>query len=169
MRELLDSGPGCRAVDLYSVLVRPGADFQKLPYYPPYLAEQLLERSVMHREFVRCRRRDHFEPGVPRLYHKGTASGLPANGQSKPTASRPEHDYAAFWTLAQRLGVNVPITLADLDAYLDRKGWRPPHDMLCGSRKNKWLRTLVKHAVGRRADAGLAVFSCGAKRSLAAA
>ncbi|MEX2091562.1 MAG: hypothetical protein WD971_02740 [Pirellulales bacterium] len=159
---LLDSGPGLQAVDLYSVGGAPGADYQKLPYYPPYLAEQLLKRSVMHRDLCAVPSpRDHFlSLAYHALYHKGTASGLPANGQSKPTALRPEHDYASILDrLAERLGVDVPITLADLDAYLDREGWRPPHDMLVRlSRKNKWLRTLVKHAVEDETDAGLAVF-----------
>ncbi len=162
VRELLDGGPGLQAVDLYSVCGSPGADYQKLPYYPPYLADQLLKRSAMHRELCAVPSpRDHFlSLAYHALYHKGTASGLPASGQSKPTASRPEHDYASILEhMAKRLGITVPITLADLDAYLDRAGWRPPHDMLVRlSRKNKWLRALVKHAVDDEADDGLAVF-----------
>jgi hypothetical protein len=151
-----------QAVDLYSVCGAPGADYQKLPYYPPYLAEQLLKRSVMHRDLCAVPSpRDHFlSLAYHALYHKGTASGLPASGQSEPTASRTEHDYASILErMAKRLGITVPITLADLDAYLDREGWRPPHDMLVRlSRKNKWLRALVKHAVDDETDAGLAVF-----------
>jgi hypothetical protein len=162
VRALLDSGPGLQAVDLYSVCGAPGADYQKLPYYPPYLAEQLLERSVMHRDLCAVPSpRDHFlSLAYHAVYHKGAASGLPSSGQAKPVASRSEHDYAKILErMARRLGVTVPITLADLDAYLDAEGWRPPHDMLVRlARKNKWLRTLVKHATDDEADAGLAVF-----------
>ena len=162
VRALLDSGPGLQAVDLYSVYGAPGADYQKLPYYPPYLAEQLLKRSVMHRELCAVPSpRDHFlSLAYHAVYHKGTASGLPTSGQAKPVAARPEHCYANILErMAERLGITVPITLTDLDAYLDREGWRPPHDMLVRlSRKNKWLRTLVKHAVEDETDAGLAVF-----------
>ncbi len=162
VRELLDSGPGLQAVDLYSVCGAPGADYQKLPYYPPYLAEQLLDRSVMHRGLCAVPSpRDHFlSLAYHAVYHKGAASGLPTSGETKPVALRPEHDYAMLLErMARRLGVTVPITIVDLDAYLDAEGWRPPHDMLVRlARKNKWLRTLVQHAADDEADAGLAVF-----------
>ena len=98
VRELLDSGPGVQAVDLYSVCGAPGADYQKLPYYPPYLAEQLLARSVMHRDLCAVPSpRDYFlSLAYHAVYHKGAASGLPTNGQAKSVATRPEHDYAKF-------------------------------------------------------------------------
>jgi hypothetical protein len=61
--------------------------------------------------------------------------------------------------MARQLGITVPMTLADLDAWLDSQGWRPPHDMLVRlGRKNKWLRTLVHRAADDPSDVGLAVF-----------
>jgi len=150
VRELLDSGPGVQAVDLYSACGAPGADYRKLPYYPPSLAKQLLARSVVHRDlFAAPSSGDHFlSLAYHAVYHKGAASGLPADEQAKPVASRPEHDYATILArLARRHGVAIPITLADLDAYLDSQGWRPPRDMLVRlARKNKWLRALKQAA-----------------------
>jgi hypothetical protein len=162
VRDLLDNGPGIQAVDLYSVCGAPGADYRKLPYYPPYLAEQLLERSVRHRDVCSVPSpRDHFlSLAYHALYHKGTASGLPLDSKTKASAKRTEHDYVAILSsMSRRLGVNVQITLTDLDGYLDSQGWRPPHDMLVRlARKNKWLRTLVRQSFDDPADAGLAVF-----------
>jgi nucleoside diphosphate kinase len=65
-----------------------------------------------------------------------------------------------LWQLAQRLGIDVPITLEDLDAYLDSQGWRPPHDMLVRlSRRNRWVRSLLSHPTEHRtAEDRLAVF-----------
>ena len=83
VRDVLESGPGIQAVDLYSVCGAPGADYRKLPYYPPYLAEQLLERSVPHRDVCSVPSpRDHFlSLAYHAVYHKGTASGLPLDAQ----------------------------------------------------------------------------------------
>ncbi len=47
VRSLLDDGPGIQPIDLYSVTGLPGADYRSMPYFPPYLAEQLLERAVV--------------------------------------------------------------------------------------------------------------------------
>ncbi|MEX2115097.1 MAG: hypothetical protein WD845_18020, partial [Pirellulales bacterium] len=42
---MLDEGPGLQPIDLYSVTGLPGADYCGMPYYPPYVAQQLLDRS----------------------------------------------------------------------------------------------------------------------------
>jgi hypothetical protein len=85
---------------------------------------------------------------------------LPADGRSRPKNLRPEHDYPVILAeLAQQQGIEVPITIADLDAYLDTQGWRPPHDMLVRlARKNRALRSLVGQGGDSATDAGLAVF-----------
>lgn len=162
VRRLLDSGPGLQAVDLYSVCGAPGADYRKLPYYPPYLAEQLLDRADTHNNLCSVPSPlDHFlSLAYHAVYHKGFASGLAADRSSRPKVKRPEHDYTRILTdMAQRLGVDVQITIADLDAWLDAEGWRPPHDMLVRlARKNRALRTLIVESRAEGDDAGLAVF-----------
>jgi hypothetical protein len=162
VRNLLDSGPGIQKVDLYSVYGAHGADYRKLPYYPPYLAEELLDGAILHRELCAVPSpRDHFlSLAYHAVYHKGHSSGLPADGRSRPKNLRPEHDYPVILAeLAQQQGIEVPITIADLDAYLDTQGWRPPHDMLVRlARKNRALRSLVGQGGDSATDAGLAVF-----------
>jgi hypothetical protein len=162
VRKLLDSGPGLQAVDLYSVCGAPGADYRKLPYYPPYLADQLLARAETHRELCSVPApHDHFlSLAYHAVYHKGHASGLAADGDSQPRVKRPEHDYARILAdLAKRLSMVVPITIAGLDNWLDAQGWRPPHDMLVRlARKNRALRPLVEQTKSGDADASLAVF-----------
>jgi hypothetical protein len=162
VRKLLDSGPGLQAIDLYSVCGAPGADYRKLPYYPPYLADQLLERAEVHRGLCSVPApHDHFlSLAYHAIYHKGHASGLAADGNSQPRVKRPEHDYARILAdLAKRLSMVVPITIAGLDAWLDAQGWRPPHDMLVRlARKNRALRPLAEQTDGNQGDASLAVF-----------
>jgi hypothetical protein len=162
VRGLLDDGPGIQAVDLYSVCGAPGADYRKLPYYPPYLAEKLLAGTVDERGLCSVPSpRDHFlSLAYHAVYHKGHASGLPFERNSRPKNLRPEHDYAAILAaMANRLGIDTAMTIRDLDQYLDNQGWRPPHDMLVRlARKNRALRALVEQGGNEDADAGLAVF-----------
>ncbi|MGD9637077.1 MAG: hypothetical protein AB7G28_23575 [Pirellulales bacterium] len=160
--KLLDSGPGIQAVDLYSVYGAPGADYRRLPYYAPSLARQILARSVWHRGLC-CvpSPRDHFlSLAYHAVYHKGFASGLSADGRSRSRVKRPEHDYPRILAdMARRLALDVAINIADLDAWLDAQGWRPPHDMLVRlARKNRALRPLVEEIRGEDVDAGFAVF-----------
>ncbi len=162
VRMIFGSGPGLQAVDLYSVCGAPGADYQKLPYYPPYLAEELLDHSVMYHDLCHVPSpRDYFlSLAYHALYHKGLASGLQSRDRSKSANRHPEHDYPAILRrMAQRHGISLADTLEDFDAFLDAQGWRPPHDMLVRlARKNTWLHTLLKHDSADDVDAGLAVF-----------
>jgi hypothetical protein len=163
VRAILDEGPGIAPVDLYSVTGLPGSDFRSMPYFPPYLAEQLLDRANSHRGLCKVPApREHFlSLAYHALYHKGLKSGIPRRGPKKLRRARADHDYQAILSqLADSLGIDVPITLEDLDAYLDLQGWRPPHDMLIRlARRNRWVRTLLQRPEEHEdADHRLAVF-----------
>jgi hypothetical protein len=159
---ILDAGPGIQPIDVYSVTGLPGADLRSMPYYPPYLAEQLLDRATRHRDLCHVPApREHFlSLAYHALYHKGVEAGIPSR-LGTPIKSRSDHNYSVVLArLAHRLGIDVPVTLEDLDAYLDSQGWRPPHDMLVRlARRNRWLRTLLRRPGNdAAADDGLAVF-----------
>lgn len=162
VRSLLDSGPGVQPIDLYSVTGLPGADYGKMTYYPPYLADELLQRAVDHGGLCKVPSpREHFlSLAYHVLYHKGYSSGLKRRGENRPRRECRDHDYTAILgELAKRIGADIPITLEDLDEYLDAQGWRPPHDMLVRlGKKNAWVRGLVHHAPSEEFDNGLAVF-----------
>jgi hypothetical protein len=134
-----------------------------MPYFPPYLAEELLERAVIHRGLCKVPApREHFlSLAYHALYHKGTESGIPATSGKRSKSQKSDHDYVEVINrLAAAIGVNVDATLEGLDSCLDSHGWRPPHDMLIRlSRRNRWVRSLLKHR-GKAADADdqLAVF-----------
>ncbi|MCI0333073.1 MAG: hypothetical protein L0228_07610 [Planctomycetes bacterium] len=162
VRALLDAGPGVQPVDLYSVTGLPGADYGKMTYFPPYLADELLERAVDLRGLCKVPSpREHFlSLAYHVLYHKGLDSGLARRGENRPQRVCPDHDYTAILgKLAARIGIDVPITLEDLDECLDSQGWRPPQDMLVRlAKRNAWIRTLLTPAANERHDNGLAVF-----------
>jgi hypothetical protein len=162
IRAILDEAPGIQPIDVYSMTGLPGADFRAMPYFPPYLAEELLDRAVCHRGLCRVPApREHFlSLAFHALYHKGTGSELPSRDKRQPRR-RSDHNYAAVLArLARQLEIDVPITLEDLDAYLDSQGWRPPHDMLVRlARRNRWVASLLRRPENApAANDGLAVF-----------
>jgi hypothetical protein len=163
VRNILDDGPGIQPVDVYSVTGLPGSDFRSMPYFPPYLADELLDRAVIHRGLCRVPApREHFlSLTYHALYHKGTDSGIPARTGKRSGSVRSDHNYVEVINrLAAAIGMNVDATLEALDGCLDAHGWRPPHDMLIRlSRRNRWVRSLLQHPeLGADPDDQTAVF-----------
>jgi hypothetical protein len=159
---ILEAGPGIQPIDVYSVTGLPGADYRAMPYYPPYLAEQLLDRATRHRNLCHVPApREHFlSLAYHALYHKGVEAGIPSR-LGKPITTQADHNYSVVLSrLAHDLGIDVPVTLEDLDAYLDSQGWRPPHDMLVRlARHNRWVRSMLhRPETGPAADDRVAVF-----------
>jgi hypothetical protein len=162
VHSMLDAGLGIQPVDVYSVTGLPGADYRSMPYFPPYLAEELLDRAVCHRELCHVPApHEHFlSLAYHALYHKGAGAGIPTRAGDR-RRFRSDHDYAlVLGRLARQLGIDVSVTLEDLDGYLDTQGWRPPHDMLVRlARHNRWVRWLVRRPEkASAADDRLAVF-----------
>jgi hypothetical protein len=150
VRKILAIGIGIQPIDLYSVSGLSGSDFRGLPYYPPNCARQMLDGAIVHRNLCRVPApREHFlSLAYHAVYHKGSASGLADRACSLPSREKPEHDYHAILaSLAARLGLELPITLTDLDAYLDQNGWRPPRETLVRlANHNTWLRSHMAEA-----------------------
>jgi hypothetical protein len=162
VRDLLEHGPGMQPLDLYSVNGARGADYRGIAYYPPFVAEAILDRAVEHGSGCRvpCDR-DHFlSLAYHAVYHKGLASGMPSGAGASVGEVRPEHDYATILErMAGRLGIEAAITLNDLHEYLDAAAWQPPRDTLVKlSRRNVWLRSIVGSSAKSPSDAQLGVF-----------
>lgn len=162
VRVMLDEGPGIQPIDVYSVTGLPGSDFRQMPYLPPYLAKELLDHATVHRGLCSVPSpREHFlSLAYHVLYHKGDCSGLPRRGNMNVRRVSTDHNYTAILRkLAAQLGIDPPITLEDLDEYLNTQGWRPSRDMLMRlARRNRWLRTLVVPSQHESGDDGLTVF-----------
>lgn len=132
------------ACDIYSVSGMLGSDFQKMAYFPPHLAGQIVDRARVIKGLYRVPAvRDHFlSLSYHALYHKGYASGLKsAMKPSVPPKKMPDHDYRqVLRDLAAELSIDVGIDLESLDEYLTQQAWRPPFDMLARlSLRNPWI------------------------------
>jgi hypothetical protein len=159
---LLDSGPGIQPCDVYSVTGLPGADYKKMPYFPPHLAAALLFEAQAHSSgaLVPSLRHHFLSLAYHAIYHKGARSGLPSRDRTIPEARNPEHDYRAMLAaIAQQLGISVSLTREDLDEYLRGQGWRPPRDMLVRlATGRRDLKSLVGDHHRSADDPGLTVF-----------
>ena len=151
LRALCQKRPGSIPCDVYSVSGLPGSEWRNTSYYPPALAEQILESAVTEDGRYRTPdRRKHFlSLAFHALYHKGYRSGLPANSPSDRPLSRPaDHDYTSTLArLTESLEIRVDITMADLDAHLAEHGWRPSEDHLERLAKhNPWIADTLRLA-----------------------
>ena len=130
---LLDRKPAGISCDVYAESGTPGFSYGGIPYYPPQLARQILERrvTVAGRVAAPCPE-DHFlSLAYHCVYRKGPDSGLPTSHRSVRPVATPKHDYrGTLAALADRLGLKVGIDMESLDHYLGERGWRPPAPIL---------------------------------------
>lgn len=126
--------PDSQTFDIYTASGLPGSDFGGgVPYYPPEFARSMLASAVLMRDLVRVPDPEHhfLSLAYHAVYHKGYASGLPADEGADADADVSDHDYAGVLTdLATRLGRPMVPTLATLDEVLAEAGLRPPLDTL---------------------------------------
>jgi hypothetical protein len=149
----LDPVSGATPFDIYTVSGLLGTSFKHAPYFPSRLAESILaNRRLIKGLFPAPSMQDHFDSlAYHAVYHKGLASGLPADGQGRGEPMRADHDYRAVLSrLNDALGLDAEITLQGLDTYLAERGYRPPADVLAKLGKaNAWLRArLAEGALG---------------------
>jgi hypothetical protein len=144
LEKILHPDDGSIPCDLYTVSGLPGTDYKTIPYYPPYLAEQILERRVLYNgHFSAPSPGDYFlSLAYHAVYHKGLNSGVPTSLRDLVPCEQPEHDYVdKLRTLASQCGLSdVDITMDSLEDYLADHGWRPPLDALARlAPSNQWV------------------------------
>ncbi len=133
-----------------------------IPYYPPLLARQILDRAMDGPAGSRipCPEDALNSFVYHALYHakKGYAAGIPSS-LKRHTELHPENDYAGvIREMAHAAGSAPGSTMEELDEYLASKGWRPKLDTLAKlGETNAWVydRFFTHGHVG---PAGLAVF-----------
>lgn len=162
VHELLAQGPGVVPIDVYSVTGLPRSDYRNMAYYPPYLAEEILD-GAEHRGVYKVPNPEHhfLSLAYHALYHKGDDSGLPDGEEISASEADGPHSYPRTLAgLRDQLGQPTAISKEGLGALLQEKGWTPPHDTLHRlAQGNSWLeRTLEGPEPGTTTEAGLACF-----------
>lgn len=149
--------------DVYSVSGLPSYSYKEIAYYPPVVAQQLLDRSAQHHSGAQVpSENDYFYSLIfHALYHKGYESGLSEDGIEAPKVSNPGHDFkGVLGDMAAKQGVAVDINMTALDLLLAEKGWRPTLDMLEKlGHDNQWCAKLANDILKDMPEIpGLAVF-----------
>lgn len=146
LEEILHPAEGAVPCDVYTVSGLPATDYRNIAYYPPYLAEQILDRRVLLNGLVSIPSTiDYFlSLTFHALYHKGLKAGIPTSLQNLSPSDNPEHDYARkIAAIAQQCGlVGFEMTMESLDEFLLIQDWRPPLDTLARlAPHNRWVKT----------------------------
>ena len=165
IESLLQKQPGIIPCDIYTVSGLPGTAYKNMAYYPPLLAEQILEKAIAFKGvFSVPNPENHFNSlAYHAIYHKGHKSGIPWSLKKQEVSSNPEHEYRdILQNLANSLNIKVDITLEGLDLFLSKIGWRPSEDTLARLDSSQiWLKAnnQSKNKVEPNTDiTGLAVF-----------
>ncbi|WP_019506515.1 hypothetical protein [Pleurocapsa sp. PCC 7319] len=144
---LLQKQPGIIPCDLYTVSGLPGTAYKNMAYYPPLLAEKILQESITFRSYFRIPNREihFFSLAYHAIYHKGLNSGIPISvndNKNSKLDSTPEHEYTQILKeMAQSLNIEIDITLESLHEYLSSINWRPSQDTLARlDSSNIWLQ-----------------------------
>ena len=139
----LDNYSGAVPCDIYSVAGTPGTLYKNQPYYPRQLAEQMIARRELFKGLypVPCAEDHFYGLAYHAVYHKGSASGLRFRLAEIVPVEQPDHDYyGALASLGQSLGLEVGITLDDLDSFLAGAGFRPSGEVLRAlGKSNRWV------------------------------
>ncbi len=131
---LIKKHPGIVPCDIYTTTGLPGTAYKNMAYYPPQLAEQILAGAIKIKDtfFVPNPKIHFYSLAYHAIYHKGQKSGIPWSvARDIPIEKNPEHEYSQILEdLARSLGIEVEITLKDLDRFLASIDWRPSEDTL---------------------------------------
>jgi hypothetical protein len=127
--------PGRLKADFYSQGGASGSSYAGMPYYPPYVARQILDGRISDaRGFSRPKPLHEFLAFAYHLvYHKGLASGIALGLPSAPEPHASKKDYAAeLRRLAIVANVTLPedLTLLELHKLLKIEGWAMPSDLM---------------------------------------
>jgi hypothetical protein len=140
----LDRHSGSIPCDIYTVGGLSGTRYKGYPYFPLALGEMTIKRREVRLGTYQVPNQLDYFHGLAyhAVYQKGPASGIPSGLNGIICTDRPEHDYSSILSqLRDDLGLDVPINLVSLDAYLADQGYRPSdHILMKLSKSNQWIK-----------------------------
>ncbi|MBF6632446.1 MAG: hypothetical protein ITG06_00065 [Planococcus sp. (in: Bacteria)] len=150
VRDLLNEKVGILPFDIYSAGGLPGSNFNNIAYYPPYIAETILDQKELwnSKYFIPSKRHYFLSLMYHAVYHKGEKSGIPAKAGGVVKKIPQDHDYPG---VLQDLAVQTDDRLEEISLeyfhhFLEEEGWAPSTDTI---RKligvsGSWLESTIK-------------------------
>jgi hypothetical protein len=162
---IFESLPGIQPCDVYSESGLARSAYCGTPYYPAHVARRLLDGAVRHNDLCMVPNAwDCFHSlAYHAVYHKGTRSNLSRGTAGLNDKPKSDHDFATILrVMANRLNIDVDISLEGLHAYLQETGWGPSPEMLArlavACWRSKWLQILAQPLPAYVHEQGLTVF-----------
>lgn len=150
VQEIMNKRIGIIPFDLYSTGGTPGSDFKNMAYYPPYLAERILQnRELWEGKFFIPSKKDYFLSLMYHaVYHKGEKSGIPVDEREMPDSEIADHEYLQ---ILQRLAAENDVELDELNLsyfhlLLEKEGWAPATDTIrkLSDGQESWLQSVIR-------------------------
>lgn len=137
--DLFGGNRDAQAFDIYNLTGAKGHDYKSLPYYPPNVAQSILDNRLFKDELYAIPNPKHhlLSMAYHVVFHKGSAAGL-------SSAEPCDHDYQMVLNdIAEAAGEVLDTSNLDgIYGYLDENKWVPPLDTLGHlSKNNVWLRS----------------------------
>lgn len=128
-----ESGP--ITIEVYSVSGLMGMNYVGMPYYPPALAQDILNKRVMYPQnfYIPSPREYALALAYHIVYHKGLNAGISSGVETIKTQSVSKRDYDQALTRAiEDSGLSSPerITLLDIHQWLKSQNWSMPFDLM---------------------------------------
>tara|TARA_Y100001958_G_C21218739_1_gene544134 strand:- start:104 stop:1735 length:1632 start_codon:yes stop_codon:yes gene_type:complete len=159
LKEFLFNNPGKILIDMYGVS-KPSNGVM-LPYYPPKIAKQIINNSVIGPAKAKVpNNQDYLLSFIYHcVYHKGYTSGIKSISENYKTRVKPDNDYTYHIEKLFKLNniKHESITLEMLDNYMLKNDWRPQSDTLSFiALVNPWLKKYLGSQIEKR-EVGLSV------------
>jgi len=129
-------------------------------YYPPYLANKILDGAVEGPagSLVPAPDDAFHSLAYHALYHKGFKSGIKSNLPHAAVKPNPDNDYSGILDgMAKDLNIDVEIGMETLDEYLLQVGWRPESRFIREGYEEGWANRLF-FSNKRTSEVGLGVY-----------
>lgn len=134
------------ACNIYSISGITESNYNRLPYYPRHCAQEMLNERILlnNKYFVPNPKHYLLSMAYHLVYHKAEDSGLPKGIREEDSELVHNNKYTrALRTLINQCGVNVKLSLVDLQRFLDKNNWTPELSVLKRlSEKSEWLKNL---------------------------
>ncbi|TAA66475.1 serine/threonine protein kinase [Planococcus salinarum] len=149
VQNILDERIGILPFDVYSVTGMNGSSFRYVSYYPPYIAEKILNhREVWEGKYYVPDRLHYFLSLLYHVvYHKGEKSGIAFRADEGREDSHVDHDYPEILNrLAQENQIDLKeMNLDYLHSFLEMVGWAPATDTIrkLNTQNDAWLESIA--------------------------
>lgn len=151
--------------DVYSASGRLGTKYKGVPYYPPHLANEILDNAERYQDRIPVPSRKHYFYSLAyhAVFHKGRRSDLHKSSEERRESETGTSTHSHFHTLCRlrdELGIDVSVNFSSLAEFLREQSWEPGLDLMRKlGESNGWVKQLYeKRASKSNLISGLSVF-----------